>query len=78
MDSNVLFKVHSMQQYKLYKQTITAFMIIIIQRIDILQNIISVSSITMYPETQILWQLIQSTTNTFISLAVVKQTETNQ
>jgi hypothetical protein len=78
MDSNVLFDVLATQQYKLYKQTITAFMIIIIQRIDILQNIISVSSITMYHQTQILWQLIQSTTNTFISLAVVKQTETNQ
>jgi hypothetical protein len=77
MDNNVLFDVHPMQQFKQHKQTAMAFMIIIIQFIDILQNIISVSAITMYPQTEILWQQNQSPASMFISLAVARQMAMN-
>jgi hypothetical protein len=63
---------------KYHKQTTMAFMIIIIQCIDILQNIISVSAITMYPQTEILWQQNQGPASMSISSAVAKRMEMNQ
>jgi len=78
MDNNVLFDQSTNTAIHNYKWITRAFMIIIIQCIDILQNIISVSAITMYPQTEILWQQNQSPASMFISLAVAKPMAMNQ